>query len=92
MRQYNHKTWNRNMIVLEETGCEFARVDPKKQEILWNDWIRLAIDCWLPFVEKKGLEQTEKRFSIVGFRLTQVMAWSIRQRNSLSDQANPARL
>ncbi|HUT72409.1 MAG TPA: TRAP transporter substrate-binding protein DctP [Desulfatiglandales bacterium] len=53
--EYNHKTWNENIRVLEETGCKFADVDPKEQEILWNDWIRVAIDFWLPFVEKKGV-------------------------------------
>lgn len=58
--EYNNKTWNEKISDLERASCKFAKVDPKEQEILWDDWIRIAIDYWLPFVEKKGVGEKGK--------------------------------
>ncbi|HUW49321.1 MAG TPA: TRAP transporter substrate-binding protein DctP, partial [Patescibacteria group bacterium] len=48
------------MATLRDQGCNLVQVEPKEQEEVFNSWIEVALDVWLPFVEKKGLK-TEGR-------------------------------
>ena len=68
LREESHKRWYEVFPkVLEGVdsqfkaqGVEFLQVDPKEQEELWDEWIRVSIDIWLPNVAKKGAEREAK--------------------------------
>ena len=44
------------MAFLRDHGCNLVKVDQKEQEEVWNSWIKVALDVWLPFAKKKGIE------------------------------------
>ena len=45
------------MAYLRNQGVTIVEVDPKEQEEVFNSWIKVALDVWLPFVEGKGLKR-----------------------------------
>jgi|GEM_PF-2823241 len=41
--------------IFRSAGCQIVEVDPKEQEEVWNSWIEVTLDVWLPIMDKKGL-------------------------------------
>jgi len=41
--------------ILKASGVQMFGVDSKEQEEVWNAWIKVSIDAWLPLMQKKGL-------------------------------------
>jgi len=53
-RKFFSKMRDEAYTAIKEAGVKFIQVDPKEQEEISNDWIKVTIDEWLPGLEKKG--------------------------------------
>lgn len=43
--------------IFRDAGVEFVNMDPKEQGEVFDAWVKVAIDVWLPNVKKKGFEK-----------------------------------